>query len=160
MERTVIAIFREKNQAESAIRSMKENGFDDNEISLLARDEGSETEDREESGFENQNLADGSSVGGVLGGLTGLLAGAGALLIPGIGPVIAAGPLAGALTGVITGGVAGGLIDYGIPEERGEHYEQRVKEGNVLLTIHVSEDMTRKASKILKRNGAQEVETH
>ncbi len=160
MEETVVAIFREHRAAESAVRSMKERGFGDNEISLIARDEEGHGQGGEDISYEDQNLADGTTTGGALGGLAGLLAGAGALLIPGIGPIIAAGPLAGALTGVVTGGVAGGLIDYGIPEERGQHYESRVREGNILVAVRTDGKKTEDAAEILKENGAEEVETH
>ena len=62
--------------------------------------------------FGDQNLAEGTYTGGALGGIAGLLAGVGALLIPGIGPIVAAGPIAATLTGVVGGGLAGGLIDW------------------------------------------------
>jgi hypothetical protein len=159
MEGTVVAVFREQRSAEQAVRDMREQGFGDDEISIIAKDERRRGGGGEMS-YENQNLADGTTTGGALGGLAGLLAGAGALLIPGIGPIIAAGPLAGALTGVVTGGVAGGLIDYGIPEERGQHYEDRVREGKVLVTVRSEEEETQSAMDILKENGAEEVEIH
>ncbi len=62
-----------------------------------------------EVSYDDQNLSDGTLTGGALGGLAGLALGAGALVIPGLGPIIAAGPLAGILTGALTGGVAGGF---------------------------------------------------
>ena len=159
MEGTVVAVFREQRSAEQAVRDMKGQGFGDDEISIIARDE-RRRGGRGEMNYEDQNLADGTTTGGALGGLAGLLAGAGALLIPGIGPIIAAGPLAGALTGVVTGGVAGGLIDYGIPEERGRHYEDRVREGKILVTVRSEEEEAQSAMDILKENGAEEVEVH
>jgi uncharacterized membrane protein len=159
MEKTVVAIFRDHRAAESSVRDMKEKGISDKDISLIARDE-----ERRDSGgemsYEDQNLADGTTTGGALGGLAGLLAGAGALLIPGIGPIIAAGPLAGGLTGVVTGGVAGGLIDYGIPEERGQHYEDKVREGRILVSARTDERNADSAMEVFKENGAEEVEIH
>lgn len=161
MAETVVALFRDHSSAERAVRDMKERGFGDEEISLVAKDEeGGRRGGEGEMSYEDQNLADGTTTGGALGGLAGLLAGAGALLIPGIGPIIAAGPLAGALTGVVTGGVAGGLIDYGIPEERGQHYEEQVKEGKILVTVRSRGEELERAAQILKENGAEEVETH
>ncbi len=160
MSETVVALFKDSDRAKEAIRDMREKGFGDNEISLIAKDERGGQDGDKDISYEDQNLADGTATGGALGGLTGLLAGAGALLIPGIGPIIAAGPLAGALTGVVTGGVAGGLIDYGIPEEKGQHYEERVKEGDTLITLQASEEKADKAAKILKEYGAEEVSVH
>src|SRR5690554_5074615 len=106
------------------------------------------------------SIADGTTWGGALGGVAGLLAGVGALAIPGIGPIIAAGPLAGVLSGAVTGGVAGGLIDLGIPEERGRHYEENLKQGGVLAVIETSSDKVDDASEILRENGASDVESH
>lgn len=159
MEATVMAVFRDHSSAERAVREMKERGFGQEEISLIAKDEESRG-GGEDMSYEDQNLADGTTAGGALGGLAGLLAGAGALLIPGIGPIIAAGPLAGALTGVVTGGVAGGLIDYGIPEERGRHYEERVRQGRILVMVEAREGQSREAEEILQECGAEEVESH
>src|SRR5690554_968921 len=106
------------------------------------------------------SIADGTTWGGALGGVAGLLAGVGALAIPGIGPIIAAGPLAGVLSGAVTGGVAGGLIDLGIPEERGRQYEQELKKGGILAVIETSHDKVNDASSILRQSGAKDVEAH
>ncbi|WP_350345009.1 hypothetical protein PRVXT_001458 [Proteinivorax tanatarense] len=111
-----------------------------------------------ELSFEDQNLTDGTLTGGALGGLAGLAVGAGALIIPGLGPIIAAGPMAGILTGALTGGVAGGLVDYGIPEERSKHYESKVQQGHILVILE--SDDTEDAASIMREKGAQDVETH
>ncbi|MDW7651032.1 MAG: general stress protein [Bacillota bacterium] len=158
MSQTVIGLFRSKEQAEEAIRELKARDFDDADISLVAKGEG---EEKGNESFENQNLADGTATGGAIGGLAGLLAGAGALLIPGIGPIIAAGPLAGALTGIVTGGIAGGLIDYGIPEEEGERYEQEVHGGNILVAAETDdEELSEEVTSVFRENGAYEVKAH
>lgn len=160
MSRTIVGLFTTRSQAEEAIRELKERDFSEKEISLVARDE----EKREKGGemsFDNQNLSDGTAAGGAIGGLTGLLAGAGALLIPGIGPIIAAGPLAGALTGIVTGGIAGGLIDYGIPEKEGRRYEEEVNRGKILVAVKAdSQDMADDAVSVFRENGAMDVRTH
>jgi outer membrane lipoprotein SlyB len=82
------------------------------------------------------------------------------LAIPGIGPIVAAGPIAGALTGAVTGGVAGGLVDWGLPEQRGRHYENRLREGNILALVKADGRRVDRAARILRDNGAQEVESH
>ena len=84
----------------------------------------------------------------------------GALLIPGVGPIIAAGPIAATLTGVVTGGIAGGLIDYGIPEERGEYYEEQVRQGGILVSMKASDEKVEEAASILRQYGASDVELH
>ncbi len=106
------------------------------------------------------DIADGTAWGGALGGIAGLLAGVGALAIPGIGPIIAAGPLAGVLSGAVTGGVAGGLIDLGIPEDRGQDYEKQLRSGGILAVVETSPDKISEASEILRRFGAKDVESH
>jgi hypothetical protein len=97
-----------------------------------------------------------------VGGTLGWLAGIGALAIPGVGPLIAAGPIVAALTGVGVGGALGGitgaLVGMGIPEYEAKRYEGRVKEGGILLSVHSdNSDWTRKAKDILERTGAEDV---
>lgn len=113
----------------------------------------------EESGGAG-NLTSGVTTGGVLGGLAGLGLGAGALAIPGIGPIIAAGPIAGLVSGALSGGVAGGLVDWGIPAERGQFFEEQIKEGKVLATVRTDQEKINSAADIMRRNGAQNVEVH
>ena len=158
MNKIVIGVFDEQDSAESAIRELKGQGFE-REISMVARDDEGGGGDGG-GGMEGHDLTTGSITGGALGGLAGLLAGAGALLIPGIGPIIAAGPLAVGLTGVVTGGVAGGLIDFGIPADRGEHFEQEVRQGAILVTMKSSSEKIDQAASILREHGAHDVETH
>lgn len=106
------------------------------------------------------DITDGALSGATWGGLAGLALGAGALAVPGVGPLLAAGPIAAALTGAATGGIAGGLIDWGIPEERGRHYENKVREGNVLAIVHVSDKKADNAAQVLREHGARDVEIH
>jgi hypothetical protein len=164
MTKAIVGVFRSKDSAEEAINELKRNGYE-RDISLVARDE--KAKDYEPEGdpggrltMEDQNLGDGVFAGGALGGIAGLLAGAGALLIPGVGPIIAAGPLAAFLTGVVGGGLVGGLVDFGIPEERGRYFEERVKKGDILVTIKAQEDEVSEISSVLRENGAEDVESH
>lgn len=161
MSQTIVGLFHSRQQAREAVRELKNRGFSEDEISLVAREEDDENRESSQMSYDNQNLADGTATGGAIGGLTGLLAGAGALLIPGIGPIIAAGPLAGALTGIVTGGIAGGLIDYGIPEEHGRHYEQELGRGKVMVAVTAeSENESDKAASVFRSGGAYDVKIH
>jgi len=104
----------------------------------------------------------GGITGGIIGGVLGLLAGIGALAIPGLGPFIAAGPLMATLAGIgsggTIGGIIGGLVGAGIPEYEAKRYENRLKEGGVLLSVYVNSDADAKRVKeILKNNGAEDV---
>ena len=159
MEKTVIAYYNSREEAENSVRQLREKGFGENEISILAPDDeqGSSGED---VSFRNQDLTDGTMTGGAIGGLAGLAMGAGALLIPGFGPLIAAGPLAGVLTGALTGGVAGGLIDFGIPEKSSRKYEEHLESGKVLAVIKTDSNKAMEAMEILDKSGGRDIEMH
>jgi len=169
MSKVVIGVFRSEDRARDAISDLKEQGLDERKISLVAKEKKGQRYEEEGEGEENkgqrltmerQNLGEGVFTGGALGGIAGLLAGTGALLIPGVGPIIAAGPLAAFLTGVVGGGLVGGLVDFGIPEERGKYFEERVKRGDILVTVKVKEDEVPQIFDILKQHGAEDVEAH
>lgn len=171
---TVIGVFNSREQAERAVRNMRDKGFTENEISIIAKKGQSgegrgrgDQESAQELGREGfggagagEDMTEGTAWGGTLGGIAGLLAGVGALAIPGVGPIVAAGPLAATLSGALAGGVAGGLIDLGIPEERGRFFEEEVKRGRILAVVEAAGERTGEAANILRANGASDVETH
>lgn len=103
---------------------------------------------------------DGTLTGSTIGGIGGLIVGSGALMLPGIGPILAVGPIAAAIGGAIAGGVAGGLIDWGIPAEASERYEENVKQGDILTVIRTTSSKVNSAAQVLRQNGAKDVETH
>lgn len=160
--KTVIATFNNRDSAQKAISDLRGKGFD-RDISLLAKDEkiGKDDANKYNTNFTGGDpVMDGISTGGTIGGLLGLAAGAGALAIPGIGPLVAAGPIAGLLSGAATGGIAGGLADFGIPEERGRFYEDRIKQGDILVTVRCDDKKAEEASRVLSQNGGKDVEIH
>ncbi len=160
-ERTVVGVFRSRENAERAVEELRSAGWD-RDISILAREEGTEggrgRGDR--TTMEDQDLSEGVATGGVLGGLAGLAASAGLMTIPGVGPVLAAGPIATTLTGVVTGGLAGGLVDYGIPEEDGREYEKDVKSGRILTMVRTEERRASDVERVLRERGADRVRSH
>lgn len=158
--KTVIGYFDTRDQAEKAVSVLRGSGFHE-EISILAADKktGAAMGAQDRPG-DTGSVASGVTSGGVLGGLAGLAMGVGALAIPGIGPIIAAGPIAGLLSGAATGGIAGGLIDWGIPAERGKYYEGKVREGKILASVRTDEMKIDNAANILRQNGAHDVEIH
>ena len=98
----------------------------------------------------------------MLGGTLGLLAGIGALAIPGVGPLIAAGPIMATLAGLGVGGALGGitgaLVGLGIPEFEAKRYEGRVQKGGILLSVHCdTSDEIKRAKEILERTGGEDV---
>lgn len=172
LQKTVIGLFTSETAAREAIANLRKQGYTENEINLVQKDNrpsGSRGAgspgmtnftSAEDLDLATGSVTDGMASGATWGGLAGLALGAGALAVPGVGPLLAAGPIAGALTGAATGGITGGLIDWGIPEERGQHYEKRVKEGNLLAIVKVSENKANEAANILRNNGAKDVEVH
>lgn len=159
MAKTVISTFGDRSSAERAVSALRDRGFD-KDISIVAKDDRNERNNRNRDNSDNNSIMTGVSSGGAVGGLLGLAAGAGALVIPGIGPLLAAGPIAGALTGAATGGIAGGLIDFGIPSDRGRYYEDRIKQGNALVTVNCDDSKAEEASELLRQNGGSDVEIH
>jgi uncharacterized membrane protein len=164
MGKKVIGYFEDSNQAGRAVNELKAKGF--NEISILGNENDGKEDDK---GRDNdQNLSNGTMTGGAIGGLAGLGLGAGALgalgaaalLIPGIGPIVAMGPLAAALGGAVTGGVAGALIDYGIPKDRSDFYETKIREGNTVIVLKTDEQKTDEVARMMKNNGAKDVRVH
>ncbi len=91
-----------------------------------------------------------------------MLAGIGALAIPGVGPLIAAGPLmatlSGAAAGAAVGGIAGGLIGLGVPEYEAKSYEGKIKSGNILIAVHIDDGEAEKRTKqIFEANSAHDI---
>ncbi|MEW8957646.1 MAG: hypothetical protein AB2448_00845 [Moorella sp. (in: firmicutes)] len=162
MAKTVVAVFSNEQVAKEAVEDLRRAGFD-KEISILARDKGKEGAAQEgglNMGVDAGGIGNGVATGGVLGGLAGLAAGAGALFIPGVGPLIAAGPIAGMLSGAAMGGVAGGLIDWGIPEAEGREYENDVRQGKILVSVRCDDRRADQANRILKDHGAERLRIH
>jgi hypothetical protein len=157
------AIFRTRAAAESAVDQLIAAGFTNQDVSVLMSDQtGSKDFAAEKNTKAPEGTATGVGVGGAIGGTLGLLAGIGALAIPGVGPLIAAGPIMGALAGLGVGGTVGGLVGalvgMGIPEYEAKRYEGRVKDGGVLVSVHCdsSEEVSR-AKDLLKSAGGDDV---
>jgi hypothetical protein len=109
-----------------------------------------------------EGIAAGASAGAAVGGVLGWLVGIGALAIPGIGPLVAAGPIVAALAGAgaagAAGGLVGGLIGAGIPEVEAKRYAGRIREGAYLLSVHCDDGKwAKKAEDILEKSGGKDV---
>jgi hypothetical protein len=154
MANTIVALYDNMDTAHKVVRDLRDAGIANNNISLVAQDATGQYS--QQAATTTGDTADGAStgagVGAVVGGIGGLLVGLGALTIPGIGPVLAAGPLAtavsallgagaGALAGSLAGGLLGALIDMGIPEEQAGYYAEGVRRGGALVTVD-ADDMT------------------
>jgi uncharacterized membrane protein len=163
--KTVVATFSKRDEADKAISDLRTKGLD-KDISIISKDkdnmsnqEGNQA-NKQTTMTKNDSIVNGALTGGVIGGIAGWAIGAGMLAIPGLGPIIAAGPLAGLISGAATGGIAGGLVDWGIPAERSNYFEERVKKGELLVSLKVDVENINIASAILQDNGATNVEIH
>jgi hypothetical protein len=163
MAKAVFCIARTEAQAIDIVERLKTAGFSNNDISVLCPDK-SGTKDfaHEQHTKAPEGAATGAGTGGLLGGAVGWLVGIGALAIPGLGPFIAAGPimaaLSGAAAGAALGGLTGALIGMGIPEYEAKRYEGKVKEGNLLISVHADDSTERdRAKTIFEEAGAEDI---
>ena len=160
---SVFGIYPTRLAAEECVDALRHAGFRNTDISALFPDNvGTKDFACEKNTKAPEGATAGASSGAVLGGVLGWLAGIGMLAIPGIGPLLAAGPILAALAGVGAGGVAGGvvgaLVGFGIPEYEAKRYEGRVKHGGILLSVHCDDrHWVKRAEEILKRTGAEDV---
>jgi uncharacterized membrane protein len=97
-----------------------------------------------------------------IGAILGWVAGIGAIAIPGVGPFIAAGPIVAALSGAavggVTGGIVGALVGLGIPEFEAKRYEEKIRSGNILISVHTEDsDERSRAKDIFKDSGADDI---
>jgi hypothetical protein len=165
MASCVYAIANSDAQAIRIATRLKSSGFTAGDISILAPDRGGVRDlGHENSTKAPEGTAAGAGTGALLGGALGWLAGIGALAIPGVGPLIAAGPILATLSGAALGGTMGGmtgaLIGLGIPEYEAKQYESKVRGGNILLCVHV--DDTEEAGlvrQIMSEEKAEDIST-
>src|ERR1039457_4065173 len=162
-KKSVFCIATSRNQANQIVERLKFANFSNNDISALFADKETNRDFAHEKNTKApEGAVTGASTGGVVGGALGWIAGIGALAIPGVGPFIAAGPiiaaLSGAAIGAAVGGVAGGLIGLGIPELEAKRYEGKIKQGNILISVHTENSgEIGRAKDIFTKAGAQDI---
>lgn len=151
MPKTVVGLFRDVQDAETAVRRLETAGFTLDHVSIVAGNWTSEPETEAKTG-----VARGAAVGGGIGLVAGLMA----LAVPGIGPVLAGGSIVAALTGIgvgaAAGGVIGGFSTVGIPEEEHGHYSERLRQGEVLVAVRAEDDHAAEAAQIMQSSGERE----
>ena len=163
MAKAVFCIAQSEAQATTIVDELKAAGFSNNDISVLFPDKtGTKDFAHEQQTKAPEGAATGAGTGGVLGGALGWLVGIGALAIPGLGPLVAAGPimaaLSGAAAGAAVGGLSGALIGMGIPEYEAKRYEGKVKDGNILVSVHTEDSTERdRVKEIFTRAGADDI---
>lgn len=166
--KTLLAIFPTRNDADQAVDSLRSSGFDPKDLSVVVRD----YEKRQTTGDNvAEGAATGATAGTILGGIAGLLVGLGAITIPGIGALFIAGPLttalgltgvaattaSGAITGAVAGGVVGSLVGLGVPEEDARTYENRIREGGILMAVPTTDDNASVVKTIFSNHHAENI---
>ncbi|MFN8455339.1 MAG: YsnF/AvaK domain-containing protein [Anaerolineae bacterium] len=163
MAKTIVGLYDDFGTAQEVVEELVDAEFPRENISIVANDASGQygnqlgtTTDTTDEGMGGAGT--GAGIGAVLGGVGGLLVGLGALAIPGIGPVIAAGPLVSALVsagvgagvGALAGGLVGALVDVGVPEEEAGYYAEGVRRGGALVTVNTADDRVAEALSIME----------
>jgi hypothetical protein len=162
-DKAVFGIAGSEAQAIVIANNLRAAGFRADDISVLLPDKAGTRDFAHE---QHTKAPEGATVGGaggaILGGAVGWLVGIGSLAIPGLGPFVAAGPIMAALAGAAgvgtAGGIIGGLIGMGVPEYEAKRYEGRLRDRNILISIHTENSGQRDAAeKILQAGGAEDI---
>lgn len=142
--RMMTGLFRDRESAEGAYRSLSSRGYGKDDVNLMMSDDTRKkyfTDDDSEMGTKAwEGAGKGAAIGGGVGATLAAIAAIGTTLaLPGLGLLIAgpiAAALAGAGTGALTGGLIGALVGHGIPEEHAKHYEQGIKDGGIVMGVN------------------------
>jgi len=164
---SVVAIYPLHTAAEAGIKELQRSGFDMKKLSIIGRDYHT---DEHVVGYYNigDRMKAWGKTGAFWGGLWGFLFGSAFFSIPGLGPVLVAGPLVswivGALEGaIVVGGLSAfgaGLYSLGIPKDSILLYETALKSGKYVLIAHGSDEDITQAKEILNRTKAETIEHH
>lgn len=160
MAQTITRLFDSHRDAEAAVRELEAAGVPHEDISLMGNKPDDLHDDHHTGVNHAGDVSRGVSTGAVIGGAGGLLAGLGLLVIPGLGPLVAAGWLAttlagagaGAAGGALTGTFVGALTQAGHSEEDAHVYAEGVRRGGTLLSVRVGEDHVPAVEAILGRS--------
>ena len=174
MAKTVVGLFDDFAEAQSVVQDLVNAGFRREDISIAANQTASGNTGGAVTGTgagEGHAVGKDAGIGAGIGGAVGLLTGLGLLAIPGVGPILAAGPLAAAfgvgvvgstLTGAVVGGVVGGLVGalthIGVPKEHAEYYSEGVRRGGTLVTVNAPDNQAEEAVDILNGHNAVDIE--
>jgi hypothetical protein len=157
-------IYPDRDSFERAIEALRAAEFRNSDISAILPERDRTTKDlsHEINTKAPEGIAAGAGSGAAIGGVLGWLVGIGALAIPGVGPLVAAGPIVAALAGAgaagAAGGLVGGLVGAGIPEVEAKRYAGRVREGGYLISVHCDDrNWAKRAEEILEATGGRDV---
>jgi hypothetical protein len=158
----VIALFPAPAAAVAAARALHGAGVSRDRISVISRNHDEESALATDLDATPGSDIEDSTAAARLGELSGHILAAIALVLPGVGPIVAAGPLAAGLSeaaGHMAGGIASALHGAGIEEARADAIERAVKEGAILLGVHTSPSEVDSIRAVLRESGASQIET-
>jgi uncharacterized membrane protein len=166
-EEVAVAIYDTHPEAEAAVKTLQQGGFDMKKLSIVGRDYHSE---QHVVGYYNtgDRMKAWGKIGAFWGGIWGLLFGAAFFIIPGVGPIVMAGPLVAYLVGglegaVVVGGLSalgGALASIGIPKNSVIQYETALKADKFLLLAHGTADEVARAKSIIDGTRPAEAAVH
>jgi hypothetical protein len=155
---TIVGVFPTPQIAKSAVSELEASGFSRDQISVLTTAADAPHLGPVAATGSQEDIGEKAAIGGAAGFILGIAA----LAIPGVGPILAAGPLAAALTGAAAGAATGGLIGVftkeGIPEEAAKRYSKAVDSGRVMVSVHTDAARVDQAAGILDQSGAIDVD--
>ncbi len=170
--KTLVAVYDDIEKARRVVEELREANYDPADIGLVVLDR-----EGQYSNYLNNNpvhsdahdvdAKEGAAFGAAAGGLTGLLVGLAALAIPGVGPVLAAGPVAaallggavGAAAGAATGSIVAGLVDLGVPQDEAGIYAEAVRRGGAMVVLKARDDATDNAIAIMRGHSPVDLES-
>jgi len=162
---SAFGIYSDQSTVSDAVEALKAAGFRSTDISVLYPENlGSKDFGHERHTKAPEGAVAGGGSGAIAGAAVGWLLGAGALMVPGLEHMAAAGPIIGMMgglgAGVTLGGLAGALVGSGIPEYEAKRYEGRVRRGGILLSVHCDNpEWSKTAKAILRKSGARDIST-
>jgi hypothetical protein len=131
---SVVAVFGSRVEAQEAIAELEKHGWDERHASLITRDEDVDADSAQRM-RQGDRMESTAAAGAAAGATIGLLAGATLLVIPGLGPLVAAGAVASGLTGGIVGGLVGAMSGWGVAPTHARRYEGDLVAGKTLVVL-------------------------
>jgi uncharacterized membrane protein len=163
----VVAIYKSHAEAEAAVKELQRSGFDMKKLSIVGRDHHT---DEHVVGYYNagDRMKCWGRQGAFWGGIWGMLFGSAFFLIPGVGPLLVAGPLVGWIVGALEGAVVvgglsaigAGLYSLGIPKNSILQYETALKTGKFVVIAHGTAAEAGRAREIIHRTHPEALEAH
>jgi uncharacterized membrane protein len=167
LDSSIVAVYPDHDAAERVVRHLHEAGIPMSDLSIIGR--GSQTTE-DPVGFASVGdyASAGAATGAWFGGLLGLCVGAAFLILPGIGPIVVAGPLSAALLGGIEGALAGSalgslggaLVGWGVPKEKALKYETHVKGGRFLVAVRGEPEVINRVQTLLAHEAPEDFDIY